>query len=103
MVFWSELDRDASGGISYDEFRGKLHFNDGTEYEVGSDLDLHPSSGRTRARVSTLHSGPSRGTYQARGSEHRKSRGSISNINLSGLEQSRQSDRTQSRGSLMSE
>jgi len=27
IIFWSEMDKDASGGISYEEFQGKLHFD----------------------------------------------------------------------------
>lgn len=44
-IFWSELDKDASGGISYDEFKGKLLFGEleGTgscsseNYETGAE------------------------------------------------------------------
>jgi len=36
-IFWSELDRDASGGISYEEFKGKLHFKPAEIVPSGSE------------------------------------------------------------------
>lgn len=38
-IFWSELDRDASGGISFQEFQGKLYFEDAPPTTEASGMD----------------------------------------------------------------
>merc|ERR1711959_661012 len=51
-IFWSELDKDASGGISYEEFKGKLYF-------VDKDDDSSAGSPRIPSKTSAHFSNSS--------------------------------------------
>merc|ERR1712070_1131461 len=56
-IFWSELDKDASGGISYEEFKGKLYF-------VDKDDDSSAGSPRIPSKTSA-HLSNSSGNRQS--------------------------------------
>merc|ERR1712070_585356 len=58
-IFWSELDKDASGGISFDEFKGKLLFGK-CEDLMAEELDMGLAS---TSSLMSMSASPSRRSY----------------------------------------
>merc|ERR1712070_330778 len=58
-IFWSELDRDAAGGISFEEFKGKLLFGK-CEDLMAEELDMGLAS---TSSLMSMSASPSRRSY----------------------------------------
>lgn len=58
IIFWSELDTDASGGISFEEFQGKMFFEDRTDFAKYGNVPSVQSQD-PRDRPSVLSQNPS--------------------------------------------